>query len=85
MTSLAFLDIGFGFVRSGYVYPPNGVVNSVGANAYGWSRVTKSLANAYNLGVNPTNVGPSNNNNRYHGFPLRCRLCPCGVDLLVLL
>ena len=61
------------FVRSGYVYPPNGAVNNVGNNGYGWSRTSKSSTNAYNLNFNPTGVNPSNNNNRFNGRPLRWR------------
>lgn len=66
------ISLPLAFVRSGYINLRDGKAYVVGRSLYGWSRVAKSLANAYNLGVNPTNVGPSNNNNRYHGFPLRC-------------
>ena len=38
---------------------------------YGWSRAAESLAGAYSLGVNPTEVYPSANNYRWNGFPLR--------------
>jgi len=59
------------FVRSGVIYPNNGTAGYVGNNGYGWSRTARSDTNAYNLNMNPTNVNPSNNNSRFHGFPLR--------------
>ena len=65
------ISLPLAFVRSGYVNLIGGEAYNVGHGLYGWSRVTRSLANAYNLGVNPTNVGPSKYGSRYHGFPLR--------------
>ena len=59
------------FVRSGYVNLNNGQARNVGENSYGWSRTAKSSIYGYNLNMNTTDVNPSNNNNRYNGFPLR--------------
>ncbi len=59
------------FVRSGYVNLNNGQARNVGENGYGWSRTAKSSIYGYNLNMNTTDVNPSNNNNRYNGFPLR--------------
>ncbi len=71
MTSFLERLPGLAFVRSGNVNTNSGIVNNVGNNLYGWSRTAKSATNAYNLGVNPSEVYPSNNNNRWNGFPLR--------------
>lgn len=60
------------FVRSGYMHLANGYVNNTGYNGDYWTRTAYSAANAYNLNMNPTNVNPSNNWNRYGGFSLRC-------------
>ena len=49
-----------------------GYVNVVGSFGYDWSRTARSFANAYYLGIYPTDIGPSNDNVRYYGFPLRC-------------
>lgn len=62
---------GLAFVRSGNVNTNDGKVYNVGNNLYGWSRTAKSTTNAYNLGVNPSEVYPSSDNNRWNGFPLR--------------
>ena len=70
------------FVRSGYVNVNNGNVNNVGNEATLRSRTSVSTTNAYILNSNPTTVNPSNSAVRYNGRPLRCRLCPCGADLL---
>ena len=67
------ISLPLAFVRSGYVNLNDGKAYAVGRNLYGWSRVTKSLANAYGLGVSPTVVYPSDGNyDRWRGFPLRC-------------
>ena len=47
-------------------------MNNVGQNGYYWSRTSKSTTNAYDLAFNPSNVNPSNNNERRDGFSLRC-------------
>lgn len=60
------------FVRSDAVRLVEGSVRYAGNNGYGWSRTANSSTNAYYLDMNPTNVNPSNNTNRYYGFPLRC-------------
>lgn len=59
------------FVRSGYVNLNNGQARNVGNEGDYWSRTAKSSTNAYNLNFNTSNVNPSNNNNRWNGFPLR--------------
>ncbi len=59
------------FVRSGYIRLQDGQANNVGYEASTRSRTAYSAANAYYLNSNPTNVNPSNANNRYYGFPLR--------------
>ena len=69
------------FVRSGNVNINDGRLYIGGwstgdgqvapAHGYGWSRTAKSSTNAYNLNFNTTGVNPSNNNNRWNGFPLR--------------
>ncbi len=46
----------------------------------GWSRTSKSATNAYHLAFNPTEVYPSNNNNRWNGLPLRL-VVRFGADL----
>lgn len=60
------------FVRSGWVNVDAGAMWNVGNNGYGWSRTAQSATNAYFLNMNPTNVNPSNNNNRWVSLPLRC-------------
>ena len=60
------------FVRSGYVYTNGGEVHFIGNYLYNWSRVISSASGAYDLGVIPTEVHPSANDNRFYGFPLRC-------------
>ncbi len=61
------------FVRSGYVSLYNGQARNAGEYGYGWSRTASNNPNyAYYLGMNTTNVNPSNYGNRGNGFPLRC-------------
>jgi len=59
------------FVRSGYVAVYYGQARNFGENGYGWSRTSQSSTHAYNLNFNPSDVNPSNNSNRFNGFPLR--------------
>jgi uncharacterized protein (TIGR02145 family) len=51
--------------------------NVAGANGYYWSSTPVSNGTqAYNLNFNGTsNINPSNNNNRYNGFSVRCPCC----------
>lgn len=68
------MGLNLAFVRSGWVNVSTsyeGGVRNVGNNGYGWSRTAQSSTNAYHLNFNPTNVNPSNNSNRWAGFPLR--------------
>ena len=59
------------FVRSGNVN--SGSLRNAGNNGYYWSSTANSnTSNAYNLNFNTTSVNPSNNNNRYNGFSVRC-------------
>lgn len=73
---------GYAFVRSGYVNVNDGKMYNVGQNGNDWSRTSLSSTHAYHLNINPTDVNPSGNSNRWAGFPLRCRGLPgCGADL----
>jgi len=63
------------FVRSNAINVRDGKIWNLGQNGDYWSRVAQSTTNAYNLNMNPTAVNPSNNNNRWNGFPLRW-VCP---------
>jgi len=69
--SLLYSQSFLAFVRSDAIRVNSGNVGWAGNNGYGWSRTAQSATNAYFLNMNPTNVNPSNNNNRWHGFPLR--------------
>ena len=60
------------FVRSGYVSLNAGGAYDVGRSRYGWSRVSKSTTNAYDLYTSPTAVYPSDHSERRGGFSLRC-------------
>ena len=55
------------FGRAGY----EGVARETGNNGFSWSS-TVSGTNGYYLNFNPTNLNPSNANNRGHGFQVRC-------------
>ena len=58
-------------VRSGNVN--SGSLRNAGNNGNYWSSTANSsTSNAYNLNFNSGNVNPSNNNNRYNGFSVRC-------------
>jgi len=59
------------FVRSDAINVNDGKMWNLGNWGNGWSRTSKSSTNAYNLAFNPTEVYPSNNNNRWNGLPLR--------------
>lgn len=50
---------------------------NAGNNGNYWSSTPNSnSSNAYNLNFNSTSsINPSNNNNRYNGFSVRCPLC----------
>ncbi len=60
---------GFYFVYGGNVNSSS--LNNAGSNGYYWSSTANNASNAYNLNFN-TSVNPSNNNNRYNGFSVRC-------------
>ena len=66
------ISLPLAFVRSGYAYTNGGNVYNVEHSLYSWSRVSVSTSSAYDLGVIPTGVYPSNDNNRFYGFPLHC-------------
>ncbi len=75
------------FVRSGYFeLPTAGVLRNAGHNADYWSSragayTSSTSATAYNLEFN-TAMNPSNLNNRWYGFPLRCLdYAAAGADL----
>lgn len=59
------------FVRSNAVNVNDGKMWNLGQNGNYWSRTAASSTNARNLGMNTTDVGPSNSNNRWNGFSLR--------------
>ena len=50
----------------------SGGINNVGSNGYYWSSTPNGSDNAYNLNLNSSNANPSNNNNRYNGYSVRC-------------
>ena len=60
------------FVRSGYVDLYDGRVNDTGYEGDVWSRTSYSSTGARTLYFYTTNVGPSDDYNRYLGFSLRC-------------
>ena len=60
------------FVRSGYVSLGYGQARNAGEYGCGWSRTAISSSYAYYLYMGTTNVNPSDYNNRWNGFPLRC-------------
>lgn len=45
--------------------------NNRGSNGNYWSSTWNSARNARNLNFNSGGVNPTNNNNRYNGFPVR--------------
>ena len=47
-------------------------LNNAGNNGNYWSSTVNSATNARNLNFNSTNVNPTNTNNRYNGFTVRC-------------
>lgn len=59
------------FVRSGYVYLVGGYVGDTGYVGHNWSRTASSSTNARILFFNPTDINPSNNRDRWFGFPFR--------------
>jgi uncharacterized protein (TIGR02145 family) len=63
--------------RGGNVNQSTNLFNVAGANGYYWSSTPVSNGTqAYNLNFNGTsNINPSNNNNRYNGFSVRCPCC----------
>lgn len=76
------------FVRSGWINLPNtaGTLRNAGAESVWWSsRSYSSNTNAYDLYLQNTGVvNPSNNSNRYNGFPLRWYIIPRrGADLFI--
>ena len=66
------ISVTLAFVRSGDIGLNDGKVYGASHVLYGWSRAATSASVAYNLGVSPTEVSPSNYVNRWTGFPLRC-------------
>ena len=48
-------------------------MNVVGSQGYYWSSTPNGTSNGYNLWFNSGGFNPSNNNNRYLGFSVRCR------------
>lgn len=65
-------DRSLAFVRSGYMDLSAGYINYIGHGGDAWSHTSYSSTNARNLNFDTTSVNPSDNNNRYNGFPLRC-------------
>lgn len=64
--------INFYFVRSGYINPINGRLLNSGNYGDYWSGLAGSSNSAYELYFLSSDVGPSNYNNRYYGYPVRC-------------
>ncbi len=77
-------------MRSGGFYLDAGTAGgphsgNMGNNGQFWSsRSDSTTANAYNLNFNASNVNPSNSNDRWRGYPLRCLFVAMGADLLAL-
>ena len=59
------------FVRSDAVNVNDGKIWNLGQNGNYWSRTASSSTAGRNLWFNPTDVNPSNSNNRWNGFSLR--------------
>ena len=70
-------------MRSGHANVNSAILRNAGQNGYDWSsRSYSTTTNAYNLNFNASDVNPSNYNNRWNGFPLRClALCRGGVPI----
>ena len=61
------------FVRSGFVSISNSKLRFSGQDGYDWSSMSYSTTNgAYYLNFSGSGVSPSNLNDRWFGFPLRC-------------
>ena len=59
--------------RGGNVNMTTGSLRNAGNNGNYWaSTAYQSELYAYNLNFNSANVNPSNNNNRWNGFTVRC-------------
>ena len=75
------------FVRSGGFYLDAGTAGgphsgNMGNNGQFWSsRSDSTTTNAYNLYFDASNVNPSNSNDRWRGYPLRCLFVAAGADL----
>ena len=66
-------DAAFLLTRGGNVNMTTGSLRNAGNNGNYWaSTAYPSELYAYNLNFNSTNVNPSNNNNRWNGFTVRC-------------
>ncbi len=74
ISSPSIISLPLAFVRSGWVDIAGSAASVVGQYGYHWSRVSNSIAGAYNLSIFPTDVGSSVTNGRLDAFPLRC-LC----------
>ena len=65
------------FVRSGLVAISHSSLRAFGLDGYKWSRSTTTYSpntaiNAYFLGFNIAGLNPSDNRDRWLGFPVRC-------------
>ena len=69
----SIISLPLAFVRSGWVDIAGSAASVVGQYGYHWSRVSNSIAGAYNLSIFPTDVGSSVTNGRLDAFPLRCQ------------
>ncbi len=76
---ISFFAFTFCGVRSGHTHY-DGRTEWSGINGYNWSSrayTNAGFQNSFNLNFNASGVNPSNNNNRFWGFPLRCLVsCP---------
>ncbi len=71
------ISAGSTLVAAPYYFQYSGLVSSGGLGSTGgggryWSSTVHDNISAYNLFFGANNVGPSGNNNRYYGMPLRC-------------
>ncbi len=69
VTPIKYPNLLLAFVCSDYVNLNVGQAGYVGQYGYSWSRTSKSSIRSYDLLLGPTNVNPSDNSNRFYGFP----------------
>ena len=60
------------FTLAGYRHPGAEKVNYAGTNSFWWTSTVDNYSNSRNMDLYRTGVLPSNSNNRYYGFSVRC-------------